>query len=184
MSVNYPRGSGKTVPTDNAVSADEYKNEHSAEFELTPAPDERVTRRNQQIEWQEQCRYFSLVESRLDPVTRGPKPGWDGAEMIYAIPNSIPISGKPGRIVGGKLKQSGLRAGYPDINVDVARTVRGHVYHGLRIELKQPQGVLSDVQPHQRQWHDKLRRQGYRVCVCFGWSEAWAVTCDYLGWES
>jgi hypothetical protein len=149
------------------------------EFELVPEPDIKVARRNRQIEFGEQCRFFGLINSRLDPVSGDPKPGWDGADMIYAVPNS----NVAGPAVGSKLVQSGLRKGYPDINVDVARTVRGHIYHGLRIELKQPQGTPSDVEVHQREWHDKLRRQGYRVAVCFGWTEAWAVACDYLGWE-
>ena len=174
MAVNYPRGSGKTV------SASEY----SPELELVPTPDKRVARRNNQIEWGEQCTYFDQVNTRLCAKQRSlgifaALPEFPGADMIYAVPNS----NVAGEAVGKKLVLSGLRRGYPDINVDVPRIERGYHYHGLRIELKQPQGVMSDVGDHQQHWHEKLRDQGYRVCVCFGWREAWAVTCEYLGWK-
>ena len=181
-SISYPRGSGRLVKA--APLQDGTESAPPERLVLTAPPDTKAVRRNQQIEWAEQCTYFAQVNARLDEKQRVlgvfiALPDFPGADMIYAIPNS----NVAGEVVGKKLVQSGLRRGYPDINVDVARTVRGHVYHGLRIELKQPQGVPSNVQDHQTHWHEKLRDQGYRVCVCFGWREAWAVTCDYLGWE-
>ncbi len=149
------------------------------EWELSPSPDKKVQRRNQQIEWGEQCTYFAQLRARIDPDTGYAEPGWDGADMIYAVPNS----NVAGVAVGKKLVQSGLRRGYPDINVDVPRADGARSYHGLRIEMKRPQGVMSDVKKHQRDWHERLRDHGYKVCVCFGWREAWEVTAEYLGWD-
>ena len=175
--VNYPRGSGRLLKEASGI-------ENSPELTLTPPPDTKALRRNQQLEYGEQWTYFNQVNTRLCPnaLTRGyfvALPESPGADLIYAVPNS----NVAGQAVGVKLVRSGLRKGYPDINIDVARTCNGHHYHGLRIEMKQPQGVLSNVAKEQAHWHEKLRDQGYRVCVCFGWREAWAVTCDYLGWE-
>lgn len=154
------------------------------DLELVPAPDAKAVRRNKRIEEAEQTAYFGQINARLDRAAfaRGEliaRPEYPGADMIYHVANS----NAAGAVIGASLVRQGVRRGYPDINVDVPRVCNGHRYAGLRIELKQPQGVLSDVAPAQRQWHERLRAQGYRACVCFGWREAWAVTCEYLGWE-
>lgn len=170
LPVNYPRGSGKS-----ALSASAPKTAPPPapdDFDLAPPEDARARRRNAQIEYAEQCAYFDQVNAAIAA-------GRPGADMIYAVPNS----NVAGPQLGVKLVKAGLRRGYPDINVDVPRPLRGEICHGLRIEMKKPSGVLSDVQPHQRQWHDRLQNQGFRVCVAFGWREALTVTATYLGWE-
>lgn len=151
---------------------------------MTPAPDVKAVRRNRRIEEAEQTVYFGQINTRLDAAAfaRGEliaRPEYPGADMIYHVANS----NAAGAVIGASLVRQGVRRGYPDINVDVPRRCNGHSYAGLRIEMKQPQGVLSDVATEQRQWHARLREQGYRVCVCFGWREAFAVTEEYLGWS-
>ena len=90
---------------------------------------------------------------------------------LYAIPNG----GHRHPAVAGKLKAEGVRRGYPDLGLDVAR----HPYHGLRIELKRRHGGrLSD---EQRDWGDRLLDQGYAWFLCEGWEEAKDVLVRYLG---
>lgn len=82
--------------------------------------------------------------------------------MLYHVPNE----GKRSRANGARLKAEGLRAGVPDINLDVARGE----YHGLRIEMKRRRG--GRVSPEQAAWLEALREQGYAAVVAYGWEEA------------
>lgn len=96
--------------------------------------------------------------------------------MLAAVPNG----GDRHSVVAAKMRAEGVRKGYPDYLLDVAR----QGFHGLRIELKRQRFSPSDVKPEQREWIDRLRKAGYRAEVCGGWEEAWAVICDYLGIEA
>ena len=82
--------------------------------------------------------------------------------MLYHVPNE----GKRSQANGARLKAEGLRAGVPDINLDVARGE----YHGLRIEMKRRRG--GRVSPEQAAWLEALREQGYAAVVAYGWEEA------------
>lgn len=86
----------------------------------------------------------------------------------------VPMGGKRHPTVAMKLKNEGMRAGYPDYLLDVPRAG----YHGWRCELKAGKGTAG---AHQKAWHERLREQGYRVDVCHGWEAAWRALCDYLG---
>lgn len=96
---------------------------------------------------------------------------------LYAVPNG----GQRNKIVAAKLKAQGVRAGVPDIQLDVAR----HGFHGLRIELKRPAnktlgqraGTLSE---EQRDRIADLRADGFRAEVCYGWEAARDVLVEYL----
>ncbi len=170
--VNYPRGSGRWVASGESLQESQTAVKSQApDLELSPPENNRVRRRNQQLEFEEQHRYFQEIDLAL-------REGKPEADMIYAVPNS----NVAGLKVGRKLVASGLRRGYPDINVDAARVVNGFPYHRLRIEMKQATGVLSDVATDQREWHERLRDAGYKGAVCFGWREALAVTSEYLAW--
>ena len=140
-------------------------------LELSPCPDMKVRRRNNQFEFGEQVAYFAEVNAAVID-------GRHGASMIYAVTNS----NVAGAVIGKKLVKTGLRKGYPDINIDVPMTCGEVAYNGLRIEMKKSAGVPSDVSAEQKDWHDRLRQHGYKVAVCFGASEALAVTINYLGW--
>jgi len=71
---------------------------------------------------------------------------------LYAVPNA----GKRGITGGNRLQAEGLRAGVPDLQLDVAR----HGYHGFRLEMKQGKGTLSE---DQREHASFLLAQGYHV---------------------
>lgn len=101
---------------------------------------------------------------------------------LYAVPNG----GLRSKAVAGKLKAQGVKAGYPDIGLDVAR--KG--FHGLRIELKVPEvkavpGITKRKAPgrtsaEQDAWLEQLRSQGYLAEVAHGWSDAMEILVDYL----
>lgn len=90
--------------------------------------------------------------------------------LLYHVPNE----GKRSRANGARLKAEGLRAGVPDINLDVARGE----YHGLRIEMKRRRG--GRVSPEQAAWLEALREQGYAAVVAYGWEEAADAIEKYL----
>lgn len=90
--------------------------------------------------------------------------------MLYAIPNG----GHRSPRTAARLKSEGVRAGVPDVALDVPR---GN-WHGLRIELKRP--GLHSVSPAQRKWIAALRQYGYRAEVCVGWDAARELIVTYL----
>jgi rhodanese-related sulfurtransferase len=109
-----------------------------------PAPTEHVEQKTL-IDWCELHRH------------RYPDLAW-----VYAIPNG----GKRHKAVAGKLKAEGVRRGYPDIGLDVARGG----FFGLRIELKRQVG--GRVTETQAAWITRLRQQGYFADVAEGWERA------------
>lgn len=91
----------------------------------------------------------------------------------------VPNGGKRNAREAGRMKRQGVRAGYPDLVLDVARGG----YHGLRIELKATREELGrkpEVSPSQRWWLDQLNHQGYRAVVCEGWGQARDEILGYL----
>lgn len=90
---------------------------------------------------------------------------------VFAIPNGSLRN----KIVAAKLKAEGVRAGYPDIGVDVAR--RG--YHGLRIEMKRRNGG-NGLSRLQTEWFRRLTEQGYLCHMAKGCDEAIAMLFWYL----
>lgn len=92
-------------------------------------------------------------------------------QWLYSIPNGGYLLSKA---AAGKLKAVGLKRGYPDLGLDVARGG----YHGLRIEMKRRHS--GTVGPDQRLWHARLIQQAYRVEVCRGWESARDVLVWYL----
>jgi hypothetical protein len=113
-------------------------------------------------EHQEQCALFQWAALH---ATKYPDLKW-----LYAVPNGARTSMSTAK----KLKAEGLRKGYPDIGLDVARG--GH--HGLRIELKRIKG--SRLSPEQVAWHVWLKKQGYYCTVSYGWKDAADVLTEYL----
>lgn len=99
--------------------------------------------------------------------------------LMFAIPNggSRGDTSRSAMIRGNQLKSEGVKPGVPDIFLPVCR---GN-HAGLFIEMKKPKGEGSRVDPDQKEWHDALRAQYYRVEVCWGWMEARDVLCNYLG---
>jgi hypothetical protein len=98
-------------------------------------------------------------------------------EDAYAVPNGSFLHGtiEQRAIQGNALRRQGVKAGHPDINLDIAR----EPYHGLRIEMKRIGG--DGPNDTQLAAHTRLRRRGYRVDVCYGFEQAQRVTLEYLG---
>lgn len=89
--------------------------------------------------------------------------------MLLASANG----GLRSKATAARLKREGVKAGYPDLALDVSR----HGYHGLRIELKYGKGRVSESQ---KWWHERLTEQRYLVFVCIGWEAAKDVLVAYL----
>lgn len=89
--------------------------------------------------------------------------------LLYAIPNGH----QRDAVTGAILKREGLRAGAPDLNLDVARGP----FHGLRVEVKTETGVLSR---DQEVFIAALKSQGFCVEVAYGYDKTVAVIERYL----
>ena len=94
-------------------------------------------------------------------------------DTLYAIPN-----GSAHHIVTAvRLKQTGVRAGVPDICLPVARGG----YNSLYVEMKRTKGgVVSAIQ---KAWITALEEQGNKVVVARGFDEARRKILNYLEGE-
>jgi hypothetical protein len=75
---------------------------------------------------------------------------------------------------GSKLKAMGVKAGVPDILLPIAR----NGFNNLWIEMKVADGSVSETQ---EKWHRMLELNGGYVVVAYGWKNAVAAICGYLG---
>lgn len=89
--------------------------------------------------------------------------------LLYAVPNGGARDPRTGAI----MKAEGVRAGAPDLNLDVARGG----YFGMRIEMKTASGRVREVQS---EFHAILTGQGYHVVLCRSWDEARREIESYL----
>jgi hypothetical protein len=116
-----------------------------------------------------QCALFSWARN---PATLKKYPALD---LLEGSANGV----KMGPKLGKKMKDAGMLKGSFDITLKVARGG----FHGLSIELKRPaengkpKGVLS---ADQKWYGERLREEGSRADVCYGWIEARDVIVDYL----
>ncbi|MHB1153550.1 MAG: VRR-NUC domain-containing protein [Eubacteriales bacterium] len=88
---------------------------------------------------------------------------------LYHVPNG----GYRNKIEAMKFKRMGVKSGVPDLVLPVARSG----YHGLYIELKAKDGIVSEKQ---REWLNNLRHQGYFAIACFGADETISIIKNYL----
>jgi len=91
------------------------------------------------------------------------------ADSSFSIPNAA----KRSWILGKTLKKEGLRRGIPDIFCAIMR--KG--YGGLFIEMKIGKNKLSS---YQKEMIDKLTKNGYKCCVCYGFEEAKNAFKEYI----
>lgn len=96
-----------------------------------------------------------------------------GQHPELALLHHVPNGGSRHVAEAARLKAAGVKAGCPDLYLDVARGG----YHGLRIELKAQGGRIS---PLQDWWIERLREEGYMAMVCWGADEAIATIESYL----
>ena len=103
---------------------------------------------------------------------------WEKACKAYGLPVfallHVPNEGTGNAIRGAQMKKLGVRAGCPDILLEVPSG--GH--HGLRIEMKRAKG--GRLSPAQREFLAYLEGKGYAVAVCHGWEEARIAIQEYL----
>ena len=86
----------------------------------------------------------------------------------------VPNGGLRNATEAARFKTEGVRRGFPDLMLPVAR----HGYHALAIELKRQHG--GTVSPEQKAWLDALTEQGWRAVVCKGWLAARDEILAYL----
>lgn len=99
----------------------------------------------------------------------------EGAMPELAMLAAIPNGGYRPMATAAMLKMEGVKAGYPDIVLDVPR---GR-WHGMRIELKRADRSNHPT-PAQREWLDRLRAHGYMAVCCYGAQEAIDAITAYL----
>ena len=112
-------------------------------------------------EHEEQAQFVRMVDAAY------PR---DIAALLFAIPNG----GRRHIKTACDLKREGVRAGVPDLFF--AYPHKG--FAGLFIEMKRRQG--GRVSEEQMAYIEALRGQAYRVEVCRGCDEAFAVLAEYL----
>ena len=95
--------------------------------------------------------------------------------LLHATPNG----GMRHIAVAAKLKAEGLRAGYPDISLPVAR---GR-WHSLHIELKRADRSNRPT-PEQLLWIERLREYQNCAVVCYGAQDAINTIMSYLAQEN
>lgn len=84
----------------------------------------------------------------------------------------IPNEGKRSVSYAARMKRMGLRSGFPDLLVPLARGG----YHGLFIEMKYDKGRTS---PEQDNWLSLLSAEGYACAVCYNAAEAIKIIENY-----
>jgi hypothetical protein len=92
-------------------------------------------------------------------------------QFVAAVANG----GHRTKATAGRLKAEGVRVGFPDVVVMLARGG----YFGLLIEFKRRGATRSDVSDDQDALHRLYRAQGYRVELCAGCEAAWRVFMEY-----
>lgn len=98
-------------------------------------------------------------------------------EHVYPRLKLLRSSFNPGKLSIGmriKMAKEGAKAGFPDLQLSVAR----QGYHGLYIEMKVGYNQLSAVQ---EEMNLALLMEGHQVLVCRSWQEAVTQIFDYLG---
>ena len=91
-------------------------------------------------------------------------------DLLYAIANG----GKRHVKTALSLQAEGVKKGVLDLHLPVPRGT----FHGLYIEMKRRKG--GALSPEQKEFRDKVERQGYRTYVCKGWESARDAILEYL----
>ena len=89
----------------------------------------------------------------------------------------VPNGGSRNIVTANRLKKEGVKPGVPDIFLECA----ANGFHGLRIELKKTSG--SYATSSQKDWIERLNKNGYKADVCYGWIDAKEKILEYMGVE-
>lgn len=94
-------------------------------------------------------------------------------EMAFHVPNG----GKRSKREGARFKAQGVKAGIPDVFIDIPRGG----YHGFRMEFKATPPKDAAIQENQKEWIVKFTDNGYYAVICKGFDAAKAAINYYLG---
>lgn len=84
--------------------------------------------------------------------------------------------------LGAKLKKAGMKAGIPDVIIfNQPTNFINHDIIGLCIELKVGKNDLTDSQ---KEWRDKLNRNGWAFRVAYGLSDVMNILAECYGHSS
>lgn len=93
----------------------------------------------------------------------------DAAPWLY----HSPAGGVRNKVTAWRLKNLGVRRGFPDLTLWLPRGG----FHGLAVELKAAKGKPT---PEQIQWLDHMARTGWMAVVCTGFDAARETFDNYL----
>lgn len=98
-------------------------------------------------------------------------------EWIFHVPNG----GDRDRVIAGRLKSQGVRAGVWDICIPIPCGK----WHGAWIEMKKPDLYNPDkpgagLSKEQKAFGMAMHRSGYYTQVCYTWRSAAVAICQYL----
>jgi len=119
------------------------------------------------LEGEHQEKIFDWCNNNLDTYPE--------VDLLFAIPNGV----KRSKRYMAKLKRQGLKPGVLDMFLPVPRWG----FNGLFIELKRPAGpnnAKGRLSTAQKEWIEKLTKQGYAVHVTYGWEETVTLLKHYL----
>ena len=124
---------------------------------------------------------LGMFKSSKDPYKthfKGNAEHWEQVVVFYDLAiempelfdytAAMPNGGYRTAKAAGMIKAEGGKSGYPDILTDLPKGV----YHGLRIEFKTMKGSIQD---NQKQWLNRLHKQGFYCALCFGYDQAMQV---------
>lgn len=118
--------------------------------------------------WSKRCCFPLEEEEQRDFAA------WcDARGILWA---HIPNERKASIAVLSSLARQGLKKGFPDNFIAVARGK----WHGLFIELKRAKKCLSQRSAEQRAWIRCLNAAGYKALFCYGAEEAKKAVSEYL----
>ena len=90
-------------------------------------------------------------------------------KLLFHVPNG----GKRNAAEAARFKAMGVKSGVPDLCLPVPM----NGFAGLYIEMKYGRNKTTDAQD---EWIEALRRQGYKVIVCYGGEAATKELESYL----
>lgn len=116
----------------------------------------------------------SLEQQNLIQWCELSKSKYKDLDLIYAVPNG----GSRHKLEAIKLKREGVKSGVPDLLLPVI--ILKYEYYGLYIEMKYGKNKTSE---NQKKYIERLKNQGYKVEVCYGFYEAKLVIEKYYKGE-
>lgn len=128
--------------------------------------DGRRKKRNPRVRTPEHLEQVALMQWASLPAVLKRHPE---LHLLHAVPNG----GHRFPAVAKAMKEEGVKAGVPDLDLPVPRGE----FVGLRIELKARGGRL---QPAQSWWLQHLAAHGHQAMVCVGWEAAREAILAYL----